>query len=370
MKYFVLAGEKSGEIHGANLIKEISRKDSEAYFDFFGGDFMSEAAGKEPIVHINQLDTFGFVGVALAYRKLLGFLKLCKNHLAQNNPDAVILIDYSGFNMKVAKYAHEIGLKVHYYISPKLWVWNEKRVFKVKKYVDYMYCILPFEIDFYKKFDYEADYVGNPLIDEITSFTPNPKFLEQNKLKKQQTIALLPGSRKQEIEHILSLMGEILPEFSGYQFVIAGIKRFGEDFYKSFLPKNADIKIVYDQTYDLLQHTEAAVVTSGTATLETALFNIPEVIVYKANSLTYWIYKQLTKIKLVGLCNLIADDEVAIELIQNDFTVKNVVKELKALLKEGDRRGLFFKKNKVVIEKVGGPGASERTADLILQRIK
>lgn len=370
MNYFVLAGEKSGELHGANLIKAIIDKDPEANFDFFGGDSMSEATGKSPLVHINQLDTFGFVGVALAYKKLLGFLKLCKNHLAQTKPDAVILIDYSGFNMKVAKYAHEIGLTVHYYISPKLWVWNEKRVFKVKKYVDYMYCILPFEIDFYRRFAYQADYVGNPLIDEIDNFIPNPDFLKQNKLDKKQTIALLPGSRKQEIEHILSLMGEILPQFNGYQFVIAGIKRFEEAFYRSFLPQNSDIKIVYDQTYDLLQHTEAAVVTSGTATLETALFNIPEVIVYKANSLTYWIYKQLTKIKLVGLCNLIASDEVAIELIQNDFTVDNVAKELKALLKGGARRELFFHKNKVVIEKVGGPGASKRTADLILQRTK
>lgn len=370
MKYFVLAGEKSGEIHGANLIKQIQKKDSEASFDFFGGDHMIDVVGKEPLVHINQLDTFGFVGVALAYRKLLGFLKLCKNHLAETRPDAVILIDYSGFNMKVAKYAHEIGLEVHYYISPKLWVWNEKRAYKVKKYVDYMYCILPFEVDFYKKFNYKADYIGNPLLDEIAAFKQNPNFLEENNLEETKTIALLPGSRKQEIEHILSLMGEILPQFEGYQFVIAGIERFGEEFYRSFLPKDSDIKIVFDQTYDLLKHTEAAVVTSGTATLETALFNIPEVIVYKANRISYWIYKQLTKIELVGLCNLIADDEVAIELIQHDFTVKNVIKELKALLKGGERRDLFFNKNKAVIEKVGGPGASERTANLIFERIK
>ncbi|MDB4835242.1 lipid-A-disaccharide synthase [Cyclobacteriaceae bacterium] len=368
MKYFILAGEKSGELHGANLMKSILAKDPQAEFKFFGGDQMKSVAGIDSIVHINQLDAFGFVDVIKQYPKLKGFLRQSNRLLKEYQPDAVILIDYSGFNMKVAKYAHKLGLKVHYYISPKIWVWNEKRAFKVKRYVDYMYCILPFEVDFYKKYDFKADYVGNPLLDEMEAFKADPDFISKNGLEDKKTIALLPGSRKMEIENILSLMGEIEPLFKDYQFVVAAVDNFDEAFYRQYLPENSSLKLLYNKTYDLLSVSEAAIVTSGTATLETALLKVPQVVVYKANNISYRIFKMLSNLEFVSLCNLILNKEVAVELIQHDFTLEKVVNNLKQVLKGGDRRDKNLELSQEVIETVGGSGASERVANFIIDR--
>ena len=282
----------------------------------------------------------------------------------------MILIDYAGFNMKIARFAKENGMQVHYYISPKVWAWRQKRALKIKKYVDHLYCILPFEVDFFKKFDYKVDYIGNPLLDEIAVFKENEHFLEENNLDKKPIIALLPGSRRQEIENILSMMGEIEKKFPNYQFVVAGISSFGDEFYQVFLPTETTIKVVFDQTYDILTHAESAIVTSGTATLETGLFNVPQVVVYRAGKVAFFILKSLVKVPYIALANLVAEQEVAIELIQDDFNANRLTKELQAINKGGNRRVVAEEGNQVIHQKIGEVGASVRTANLIVQRVK
>jgi lipid-A-disaccharide synthase len=369
MKYFIVAGEKSGDLHGGNLIQAIQKEDDVASFQFLGGDEMKKASRVEPIHHITDMAIFGFIEVIKQYPKIKGFLENCKKQILNFKPDAVILIDYAGFNMKIARFAKENGIQVHYYISPKVWAWRQKRALKIKKYVDYLYCILPFEVSFYEKFDYKVDFIGNPLLDEIAVFNKNNHFLEENELVQKPIIALLPGSRKQEIENILSLMGEVEQQFPKYEFVIAGISSFKEEFYRSFLPKDSNIRIVFDQTYDVLSVAESAIVTSGTATLETALFDVPQVVVYRAGSLAFMIMKSLVKVPYISLANLIGEQEVAIELIQNDFTVERLSKELGLINKGGERRTLADKGNKVIHSKIGEVGASERTAKLIVGRV-
>lgn len=368
MKYFIVAGEKSGDLHGGNLIKAIQQEDKGAIFQFLGGDEMQKASGIEPIHHISEMAIFGFIEVVKQYPKIKGFLENCKKQILNFKPDAIILIDYAGFNMKIARFAHENDIQVHYYIAPKVWAWRQNRALKIKKYVDHLYCILPFEVDFYKRFDYKVDYIGNPLLDEIAVFQKNEKFLEENSLGSKPVIALLPGSRRQEIENILSLMGEVEKQFPQYEFVMAGISSFKEEFYRSFLPKESKIRITFDQTYDLLTVAESAIVTSGTATLETALFDVPQVVVYRAGAFAFMIMKALVKVPYISLANLIADQEVAIELIQNEFTVQRLTKEVQNINKGGERRELADKGNKVIHSKIGAVGASQRTAKLIVER--
>ena len=369
MKYFIVAGEKSGDLHGGNLIQAIQQEDEAAKFQFLGGDEMQKASGVEPIHHISDMAIFGFIEVIKQYPKIKGFLENCKKQVLAFKPDAVILIDYAGFNMKIAQFAKENGIQVHYYISPKVWAWRQKRALKIKKYVDHLYCILPFEVDFFSKFEYKVDYIGNPLLDEIAVFKKNVNFLEQNRLGNKPIIALLPGSRRQEIENILSLMGEVENNFTDYEFVIAGISSFKEEFYRSFLPKDSEIRIVFDHTYDVLSVAESAIVTSGTATLETALFDVPQVVVYRAGALAFMIMKSLVKVPYISLANLVAEQEVAIELIQNDFTVERLTKEVQTILRGGKRRNLADQGNQVIHSKIGDVGASERTAKLIVKRV-
>jgi lipid-A-disaccharide synthase len=371
MKYFIVAGEKSGDLHGGNLIKAIQKQDADASFQFLGGDEMKKASGGvEPIHHITDMAIFGFIEVIKQYPKIKGFLENCKKQILAFKPDAVILIDYAGFNMKIARFAKENGIQVHYYISPKVWAWRQNRALNIKKHVDYLYCILPFEVGFFQKFDYKVDYIGNPLLDEIAVFNKNENFLEDNQLVQKPIIALLPGSRRQEIENILSLMGEVERQFPQYEFVIAGIGSFKEEFYRSFLPKESKIRIVFDQTYDVLSVAESAIVTSGTATLETALFDVPQVVVYRAGALAFFIMKSLVKVPYISLANLIAEQEVAIELIQKDFTVERLSKEVKLINKGGERRVLANTGNQVIHSKIGEVGASERTAKMIVERVR
>ena len=369
MKYYIIAGERSGDLHGSNLIKELRKKDPDAEIRGWGGDMM-QAAGMHLVRHYQDMAFMGFAEVIKNLRKIFGYLKEAKADIANYKPDVVILVDYAGFNMRIAKFAKSRGLKVFYYISPKIWAWNQGRAHKIKKVVDRMFVIMPFEKDFYKRFDYDVDYIGNPVSDSVTDHVANPDFRLKNRLLNNKPIvAILPGSRAQEIENMLDVMLSVLPSFRDFQFVVAGVSTFGKDYYERY-NKDKNIKIVYDQTYDLLSHSVAALVTSGTATLETALFNVPQVVCYKTSKISYTIGKMVIKVPYISLVNLIADKPIVTELIQDDFTGKQVTAELKSIL--FDR--VFIKRQKegytLVREKIGEYRTAERAAELMVEYLK
>lgn len=363
MKYYLIAGERSGDLHAANLIHFIKKLDPHASFRGMGGDYM-EAEGLSSAVHYDKLAVMGFVEVVMGFRKVLKTFSLIKKDLLKFEPDALILVDYGGFNMKIAKFAKAKGISVHYYIPPKVWAWNQKRAYKLKKNVDYLYSILPFEKDFFKKFDWDIHYVGNPLLDEIAKFSPHEFFHQKNEINYNPIIALLPGSRKQEVDKMLDVMLEVVPQYQHSQFIIAGVRNLDPAVYQK--ANSAGIKVVYDQTYDLLYHANAAIVTSGTATLETALFRVPQVVVYKTSSISYHIAKHLIRVPFISLVNLIADREVVKELIQEDYSVANVKSELNAMLGYADRKREIMEGYAEVREKLGEGKASDETAKLIV----
>ena len=366
MKYYLIAGERSGDLHGANLLKGIKANDPNAEFRGWGGDMM-QAEGMELVTHYKDTAFMGFLEVALNLHKISGFLKKCKADILNYKPDVVILIDYPGFNLRIAAFAKKEGIKTFYYISPKVWAWNQKRALKIKQNVDKMFVIFPFEIDFYKKFDYEVDYVGNPLMDAIEAFHPDPNFKVKHNLHTDKpVIALLPGSRKQEIIGMLDLMLSVQPHFPEYQFVIAGVKNLPSSLYEKYLSEGKG-SIVYEATYDVLSIAEAALVTSGTATLETALLNIPEVVCYKTSGFSYAIAKRLIRVKFISLVNLIMDKLVVKELIQDDLNEQMIVNELKAILPGGAKRVQQLEDYKKLQELVGGSGASERAGGLMVK---
>jgi len=369
MKYYLIAGERSGDLHGANLLKGIKENDSDSEFRGWGGDMMV-AEGMELVTHYKDTAFMGFLEVALNLHKISGFLKKCKNDILAYQPDVVILIDYPGFNLRIAQFARSKGLKVFYYISPKVWAWNQKRAWKIKKNVDRMFVIFPFEIDFYKKYDFPVDYVGNPLMDAIQAFKPDPDFKKRNNLDLQKpVIALLPGSRKQEIIGMLDLMLTVQPHFPDHQFAIAGVKNLPSYLYEKYL-YNGKATIVYEATYDLLSVSEAALVTSGTATLETALLNIPEVVCYKTSGFSYAVAKNLIRVRFISLVNLIMDKEVVTELIQDKLNEKMLVEELSGILPGGAKRAAQLSDYAILHEKVGGAGASERAGSLMVRYLK
>ena len=364
MKYYLIAGEASGDLHGANLMKTLKEVDVAADFRFYGGDLM-QAQGGTLVKHYAEMAFMGFLEVALNILSILENIKKCKEDLLLHQPDVLILIDFPGFNLKIAKFAKEQGIKVYYYISPKVWAWNQKRVLKIKRDVDKMFCILPFEVDFYQKWGMEVDYVGNPLLDAIQAFTPNPNFKKDNNLSDKPIIALLPGSRKQELKYILPDMLSIVSSFPNHQFVIAGAPSFNLSFYQNFL-KELKIPIVFNATYDLLTVAHAALVTSGTATLETALFKIPQVVLYKGSKISIGIAKMLVKIRFISLVNLIMDTKIVTELIQEDCNLTNLSKELSDIITE-PKRSEMLANYELLAELMGKPGASEKTAKLIYQ---
>jgi lipid-A-disaccharide synthase len=368
MKYYIIAGEASGDLHGANLMKALKQEDESAEFRFLGGDLML-AQGGEILKHYSKMAFMGFVEVLLNIRSILKNLKSTKADILDNKPDALILIDFPGFNLKIAQFAKENGIKVFYYISPKVWAWNQKRVLKIKKVVDKMFCILPFEVDFYKSWGMEVDYVGNPLLDAIANFKANERFREENGLNDKAIIALLPGSRKQEVEKILPDMLSVVSQFPNYQFVIGGVSTFSNEFYNKFIGDN-DVKIVYNETYDLLSNSKASIVTSGTATLETALLDIPQVVVYKANAISIAIARRLVKIKFISLVNLIMDKGVVKELIQEDCNSRSLTDELNLILHNPVYRSQMLIDYQQLAEKMGEPGASQKTAGLIFKALK
>ena len=370
MRYYIIAGEASGDLHASNLIAEIKKKDPKAEFRGFGGDLMKKE-GLDLVKHYRTMAFMGFVEVAVNLRKVLGNIALCKKDLAAYKPDAVILVDYPGFNFRIADFAHQQGFKVFYYISPQLWAWKRRRVRKIQKSVDKMLVILPFEEEFYKRYGVDVTYVGNPLLDELAKFGNGNRsiFLRRNSLgEKREIIALLPGSRKQEVKRTLPVMIKTASHFPDYQFVVAGVSSLDKSLYKDIMGKS-DVFFVENQTYDLLQNSSAALVTSGTATLETALFSIPEVVCYKATGFSYRLAKWMIKVKFISLVNLIMDREVVKELIQGDLNEDNLVKELDQLLHNGKRQRRLLEDYEELKDKLGNVGASEKAAEVICESL-
>ena len=330
MNYYLIAGERSGDTHAAHLLRELKSQDPAAEFRYWGGDQM-EAEGGHLVRHYRELAVMGFWETATSLLKFRGFLKQCQADILAYKPDVLILVDYGGFNLRMAAWAKAHGIRVFYYISPKIWAWNQSRVEKIKKLVDKMFVILPFEPEFYQRFEYKVDYIGNPTADEVGSFEPNPEFMAQHGLDPDsKIIAVLPGSRKQEIEEMLHEMLAVLPAFQDYQFVVAGVSNLDRAYYAHF--ERNGIKLVFDQAYDLLSRASAALVTSGTATLETALFDVPQVVCYRTSGLTYMIGKAVIKVPYISLVNLIVGHTVVQEFIQSEFTARNLLDELKHLL--------------------------------------
>ena len=358
-------------MHAANLIAEIKKLDNKAEFRAWGGDLMRKQ-GVTMVKHYRHTAFMGFVEVAVNLNKILRNIKECKADLVAYQPDVVILVDYPGFNLRIAKFAHQKGMKVCYYISPQVWAWKRHRVYKIRKCVDKMLVILPFEEPFYKEYGVNVTFVGHPLLDELAKLnaTPRLSFVHRNNLsEKREIIALLPGSRKQEVERMLGTMLKVIPHFPQYQFVIAGVSSLDQNLYQRMIG-DKDVRLVENQTYELLQNSSAALVTSGTATLETALLAVPEVVCYKANRLSFLIAKNLVKVKYISLVNLIMDRMVVKELIQNDFTEANLVKELDRLLKDPKKQKQLLEDIDTLKERLGNSGASKNAAEVIVDMIK
>ena len=370
MKYYLIAGEASGDLHGANLMRALQQIDPEAEFRFWGGDRM-EAVGGKLIKHYRDLAFMGFWEVVTNLRTILRNIDFCKRDIIQFQPDAIIFIDYPGFNMRIAKWAKQQGIPTHYYISPQIWAWKENRIKAIKRDVDAMYVILPFEKDFYEeKHQYPVHFVGHPLLDAIAARkeVSEEVFKRENGLDERPIIALLPGSRKQEIAKMLSVMLSVVESYHQYQFVIAGAPSLGYDFYKQFI-KEENVHFVSGKTYDLLAHSYAALVTSGTATLETALLNVPEVVCYRGNWISYQIAKRVISLKYISLVNLIMDAPVVTELIQGDLNTRNLKAELDKLLDTPYREKLQGD-YQALRERLGNEGASERTAQAIYDSLQ
>jgi lipid-A-disaccharide synthase len=365
MKYYLVAGEASGDLHGANLMKALKALDQQAEFRYFGGDLM-QAEGGMLVKHYADMAFMGFIEVVANLQTILKNMAFCKQDISTYQPDVLILIDFPGFNLKIAEYAKKNNLLVCYYISPKVWAWNQKRVLKIKNVVDHMFCILPFEVDFYKKWGMQVDYVGNPLLDATAAFEPDADFYLHNHLPKKKIIALLPGSRKQEISRLLPDMLGVMDQFKDHQFVIAGAPSFNVDFYSQFLG-GKDIPVVFNATYDLLANADAAIVASGTATLETALFNVPQVVVYKGNPISITIARMLVTIKFISLVNLIMDAPVVKELIQQDCSPKSIAAELDLIVNNKTYRDTMLHNYDELDIRMGHPGASAKTAALIIK---
>lgn len=371
MKYYIIAGEASGDLHGSNLIKALKKQDEHANIRCWGGDLMEQAGGTLT-KHYKELAFMGFLEVILNINSIFKNIKFCKQDIAAFKPDAIIFIDYSGFNLRIAKWAKEHNFQTNYYISPQIWASREGRKEKIKATVDHMYVILPFEKEFYeKKHNYPVNFVGHPLLDAIAN---RPELIEHsfrtaNGLDSNKPIiALLPGSRKQEVQKMLTLMLSLTEDFSDYEFVIAGAPSLDKEFYATFL-NDANVKFIPNKTYDLLTISTAALVTSGTATLETALFKVPQVVCYKANWISYQIAKRIITLEYISLVNLIMQKEVVKELIQDDFTKQNLKKELNLILK-GEARAKQLNAYEELIAKLGGSGASSKAASLIIKNAK
>jgi len=367
MKLYLVAGEASGDLHASNLLKEIKRLVPNLECRGWGGDRMKQQ-GMELVMHHRKMAFMGFVEVMARLRTILRKIEQCKADIRAYKPDAVILIDYPGFNFRIAKFAHALGLKVFYYVSPQVWAWKRSRVFDVKKFVDRMFVILPFEKEFYKRYNIDVDFVGHPLIDAIESYKDSALAKQTINNTSKQVIALLPGSRKQEVRKMLPVMLKAVSGFPGYRIVVAGTSFIPSSVYNKIMA-GSDAEIVFDQTYNLLSCARAALVTSGTATLETALFKVPQVVCYKGSWISYQIAKQLVSVNYVSLVNLILNKLMVKEMIQGRLSVKNLRNELNSLLFDEEYRSNMIEAYDELEKKLGGSGASERTAQLMLKFI-
>ena len=378
-RIYIITGEASGDLHGSNLVKELIKQNAENIdstkidIRFWGGDLMTEAVGHAPVKHIRELAFMGFLEVVKNLRTIFRNISECKKDIEVFKPDALVLIDYPGFNIRMAEWAKSKGIKTIYYISPKIWAWKQSRVHKIKRIIDHMFVILPFEKEFYKRFDYPVEYVGNPLIDAILQYEEiklsRDTFIQKNNLKSEPIIAILPGSRKQEVRLKLPVMLQAVKNMTGYQIVIAGAPSLDPSFYSEFIQSDS-VHIVHGKTYDLLSASEAAIVTSGTATLEAAILNIPQVVCYKTSGISYAIAKRLIKIKYISLVNLIMDKEVVRELIQHACNPDSIRYELSLLLKGAENRekmlAEYYKMRKIL----GEGGASQKVAQSLLKTIQ
>lgn len=369
MKYYIIAGEASGDLHGSNLMKALFEEDLKAEIHFWGGTLMQNVGGTL-IKHYKELAFMGFAEVLLNLNTILKNISFCKKNIEQFNPDVIIFIDYPGFNMRIAKWAKTKKIKTYYYIAPQIWAWKENRIKAIKRDFDKLFVILPFEKDFFEnKHKFAVSFVGHPLIDAINNYKnlPHSDFRIQNNLSNKPIIAILPGSRKQEISKMLTVMLSVADDFNDYQFVIAGAPSQEFSFYEPFISKK-NIKFVSDKTYDLLQNAHAALVTSGTATLETALFKVPEVVCYKGNWFSYQIAKRIITLKYISLVNLIMDKEVVTELIQENCSPGNITIELNKILNDGQRT-IILENYNILEKKLGGLGASRKVAQQVVNSL-
>jgi lipid-A-disaccharide synthase len=363
MKYYLIAGENSGDLHGANLMKSMKSLDTQADFRFCGGDLMLEQSS-EICTHVKDMSFMGFIEVLLNIRTISANIKKVQQDIKGFNPDALILIDYPGFNLRMAKFAYDNGIKVYYYISPKVWAWKASRIKKIKAWVDKLYLILPFEEAYYEKHNYKAEYVGNPLLDAIDEFKNSKKIAIDSS---RNILALLPGSRKMEVSKILPVMMQSAAQMENVKVVIAAVSSLPKSYYQEAF--DSGYEVIYDNTYQLLSQAHVALVTSGTATLESALFNVPQVVCYKAHPLTVMIAKALIKIKFISLVNLILDKEVVKELIQEHLNTREILGELNQLI-EGPRREKMLQDYALIQKIMGLPGASKRVANAIYEDVQ
>lgn len=361
MRYYVIAGEASGDLHGGNLIREIHKQDTNADVRCWGGDKM-QAAGATLVKHYRDLAFMGFVEVLKHLRTIFRNIDLCKKDILQYKPDVLVLIDYPGFNMRIAEWAKQQGIKIVYYISPQVWAWKESRVKKIKRDVDKMLVILPFEVDFYHKWQYDVTYVGHPLVEVVRA---EKESVPVKSLSGKPVIALLPGSRKQEISIKLPVMLTMVRHFPQYQFVVAGAPAQPDSLYQELIG-NENVMLVRNETYNLLKQSSAALVTSGTATLETALFGVPQVVCYKGNPISFWLATKLVKVKYISLVNLIMDKPVVTELIQQDLNEQRLKEELSLLLTESGKKRELLQDYNTLWHKLGDNPASERAAQEII----
>src|SRR6056297_82346 len=375
MKYYIIAGEASGDLHGANLIKGIRANDPEAQVRAWGGDKMQEN-GADLVKHYKETAVMGYMSVIKSLGKIRKNLKLCKQDITDYNPDVVIFIDYPGFNLRIAKYAKKNGYRTFYYIAPKIWAWKTYRIKAIKKYVERLYSILPFEVDFYKSYNYPIEYVGNPLLDAIDAQLNRGEllddFLKRHDLPHKPIIGLLPGSRRQEIKGLLPMMLRLKPHFPEYQFLISAAPGISEDYYEQFMDDDKNNNLIHNDTYQMVKHADACIVASGTAALETALIGTPQVAVYKVGGgiLAHAVGRLVIKVKWATLVNLIMQKEIIKELLQKDFTFSKLKKEFKAILPGGKKRETLLQNYNLLYQKMGNTGASARAADSMVKRLK
>ena len=369
MKYYIIAGEASGDLHASNLVKAIKKKDLNAEFRGWGGGMMKDQ-GTTIVKHYKELAIMGFLEVVLKIRAIFRNIKQCKEDIRSYCPDCVVFVDYPGFNLKILPFVKSRGIRTYYYISPKVWAWRQSRVKIIRKYVDRMFVILPFEKDFYERFGVDVDFVGNPLLDAIrdTKTAGREDFLKKNALDDKPIVALLPGSRRGEISAMLPQMLLQVQYYNGYQFIIAKAPSQSIKFYKSFISGDIDVKIVVGQTYDLLKHSMAGLITSGTATLEAAFFRVPQVVCYKGGRISYQIAKRLIKVKYISLVNLILDKPLVTELIQHNLNKDRLREELQKILVTKKRENILEGYD-ILVNMLGKNGASRRVAELIVDSV-